>query len=778
MKIIKLTVFLIYSLVFVSFISLIIIYFNIKNDLPRLPSSLINANLQLPVEIYSSNGKLIKSFGNRMIVKLDNISPFFIRAILAAEDSRFYDHKGIDVYSILRSIIKNLKNRRIVQGGSTITQQLSKNLFFSFKKNWNRKFKEILIALQIEAMFSKQEILEAYCNQIYFGQGNYGVEEASNFYFGKESKNLKINEAAMLAGIVSMPEKANPVSNFVLAQKKKNAVLKRMEKVGLISYRQRITAERNIVNLKKHNNSNSINQYFIDYVLNKLKKKYGPEFVYFGGIKVFTTINTNYQKIANNKVNLHLKFLDKNISEQNGKKIQIALVSLDNQDGAIRVMIGGRNYKNSNFNRAISNKRLPGSAFKPFIYMSAMENLGFNPGTVVLDEPVSIYIKGSGLWKPKNYNEKYFGPITLKYALAKSLNSVAAKLVFLLKPKTVIETARKFGIKSPLGNNLSLALGSSGVSPLEIASAYSVIANSGNYYQPYAIKRVEDFTGNTIFKYLPLAERRFSETSIYPLLDMMKGVMDNGSGRVVRKIGFKNPAGGKTGTTNNSNDGWFVGFNKEYSTAIWGGYDHNKIMLGPNGKGLTGSQIAGPIWASFYKKIMKGKTSNDFNIPRGIKFVRVNRYSGLLDDKENPDTFKVAINQDIVLPGLSNKKKKGSKLFQQKYQDGNREESETVLNVVSSNESKESLESKVWFLLNLDTASLGNIDVIPTSWLLKLLLDTKNIGLKVPGLKEGRDKVISIIKNREKIIDSDYLNLKLIKNSLTSDEFKKQLKLN
>ena len=762
MKIFKLTIFLFFSLILFGIVSISIMYFNVKDELPKLPSSLLNANFQLPVEIYSSNGELIKLIGNRMVIKFSAISPYFIQAIIASEDSRFYDHKGIDVFSILRSVIKNLMNRKIVQGGSTITQQLSKNMFFSFKRKWKRKFKEMLIAFQIETMFSKEEILEAYCNQIYFGHGKYGVEEASQFYFGKESKFLNINESAMLAGFVSMPVKANPLRNFNLAQKKKVAVLIRMQKVGLISYQQRVDAERNVIKLKTQKNINLINQYFIDYVIKNIEKKYGPELIYFGGIRVFTTINTKHQKIATNKVDLHLKFLDKKILKQNGEKIQIALLALDNLDGADRVMVGGRNYKNSSFNRAISNKRLPGSAFKPFIYMSAMENLGFNPGTVVVDEPISIEIKGSGFWQPKNYNEKYYGPITLKYALAKSLNSVAAKLIFLLKPKRVIETARKFGIQSPLGKNLSLALGSSGVSPLEMASAYSVIANSGQYLEPYVIKKIEDYQGRTIFRHIPLAKRRFSVKSIYPLLDMMKGVIDYGSGRVVRKIGFNGPAGGKTGTTNNYNDGWFVGFNKKYSTAVWGGYDHNQVMLGPNGKGLTGSQIAGPIWASFYKTIMQGKNDIDFEVPNKIKFVRVNRYSGLLENKKNQDNFQIAVNQDILIPKFNNKKINVPTLIQKDNPEGFKNDNGFVFNDVGLYESKESLEGKIWFLLNLNTATLGGLDIIPSDWLIKLLNDTKNIGSQVPGVKEGREKVLSIINKRKNIKGSNSLILKPI----------------
>ncbi len=626
------------------------LYIDLKDDLPQLPDSLEKINLSLPTEIYSSQGNVIKVLGQRHPVTLSEISPRFTEAMIATEDSRFYSHSGVDHIGLTRAILRNIRNMRISQGGSTITQQLSKNLFFSFERRWVRKIKELMVALQIEATFSKEEILEAYCNQVYFGSGAYGVEDASLVYFGKRAKDLTLLQAAMLAGLPNSPNSANPFNNFERAMKRTRTVLNRMVSSNFIGSLQMEEALETDLELVPHRIQSNPNQYFIQHVIFNLEKEYGKEFVHFGGLKIFTTIDTSLQKFAQQAVNTHMKSLDKRMgSREDEETLQAAVVALENKTGAVRVLLGGRDYSKSQFNRAVSNNRMAGSSFKPIVYLTAMENLGISPATVVKDEPVILEISPGETWEPKNFNDKYFGNLILKQALMKSLNVVSAKLVSDLTPERVIKTARQMGITSPLGENLSLALGATGVSPLEMAGAYSVIANLGILNEPYLIDRIEDFRGNTLYEHFYFGVQRFSQKSIYPLLDMMRGVVDEGTGRVVRRMGFQHPAGGKTGTTNDYKDAWFDGFTKDLSASVWVGYDSNISMVDRNGRGLTGGGASAPIWAYFMKKALSGKSLVNFPVPEGIRFVEVDSETGYIANISTEKTMEVAVKNDVVL---------------------------------------------------------------------------------------------------------------------------------
>jgi penicillin-binding protein 1A len=626
------------------------LYIDLKDDLPQLPDSLEKINLSLPTEIYSSQGNVIKVLGQRHPVSLNEISPRFTEAMIATEDSRFYSHGGVDHIGLTRAMLRNIRNMRISQGGSTITQQLSKNLFFSFERRWVRKIKELMVALQIEATFSKEEILEAYCNQVYFGSGAYGVEDASLVYFGKRAKDLTLLQAAMLAGLPNSPNSANPFNNFERAMKRTRTVLNRMVSSKFIGSLQLQEALETDLELAPHRIQSNPNQYFIQHVISKLEKEYGKEFVHFGGLKIFTTIDTHLQKFAQQAVTTHMKSLDKRMgTREDGETLQAAVVSLENKTGAVRVLLGGRDYSHSQFNRAVSNNRMAGSSFKPIVYLTAMENLGISPATVMRDEPVVLQISPGKTWEPKNFNDEYFGDLILKRALMKSLNVISAKLVNDLTPERVIKTARQIGITSPLGENLSLALGATGVSPLEMAGAYSVIANLGILNEPYLIDRIEDFRGNTLYEHFYFGVQRFSQKSIYPLLDMMRGVVEEGTGRVVRRMGFKHPAGGKTGTTNDYKDAWFDGFTKDLSVAVWVGYDSNISMVDRNGRGLTGGGASAPIWTYFMKKALSGKSLVNFPVPEGIQFVEVDSKTGYLSNINTEKTMKVAVKNDVVL---------------------------------------------------------------------------------------------------------------------------------
>lgn len=644
-------VFGIYVLILVGFFAVVGIYQMVKDQLPQLPDSLDKIALSLPTEVYSADGEVMKVLGERHPISLKDVSPYFTKAIVATEDSRFWNHHGIDHIGLIRATIANVKAGRVVQGGSTITQQLSKNLFFAFDRVWIRKFKELLIAFQMESAFSKNEILEAYCNQVYFGGGAYGVEEASLQYFGKRARDLTLLQAALLAGLPNSPNYRNPYNSLDRAMERANYVLKRLVELRFITQSEMNAALNNPLELVPPKQETNPNLYFVNFVLEKLEKKYGKDFVHFGGLKIFTTLDSRFQKFAQRSVETHLTALEKHLKpELDGiQPLQAALVSIENKTGAVRAMLGGRKYSQSQFNRAVSNMRMPGSSFKPFVYFTAMEHLGLNPASVVVDEAVTIPVPGSKPWQPKNFNDSYDGPIVLKKALMRSLNVVSAKLIHQVTPQRVIQTAKQFGITSPLGPHLSLALGTSGIAPLEMASAYSVIANLGVVNEPYLIQRVEDYRGNPLYEHFYHGVQKFSQKAIYPLLDMMTGVVEQGTGTVVRRMGFKHPAGGKTGTTNDFKDAWFNGFTKDLSTSVWVGKDNNLPMLDKNDKGMTGASAAAPIWTYFMQKALKNKSRVKFPVPDGIRFARVEATTGYLATANSPNSLEVAVKLETPL---------------------------------------------------------------------------------------------------------------------------------
>ena len=761
----KYTVTFVFISGFIVISGLGVTYFQIKDELPRIPKNLRYLNHQPPTEIYSRDGKVLKTLGDRGYMTLDLISPNFQKAIIAVEDSTFYEHHGLDLLAILRAFYKNTVKGKAAEGGSTITQQLAKNLFFSFEKSYERKLKELLMAFQIESTFSKPEILEAYANQIYFGKGAYGVNKASQIYFGKNPSELNLLQSAVLAAIPKSPNKINPINNKEASIHRASYVLQRMVDEGYISETDRSEALKSELNLRATNTKQNPDSYFVDYVLNEMEEMYEKEFIHFGGLKIFTTLDSNMQKAAHDAAKHHVKFLESRMIKEEGQEnLEVAVVTVDNQSGAIRVLLGGLDYSKSQFNRAVSNNRMPGSSFKPFVYMSAFENLGYHPGTVIVDEPISLDIPGTTLWEPNNFNDKFKGPVILKEALAKSLNVISAKLMYELSPKRVIKTARKFGIKSPLKNNYSLALGSSGVSALELASAYSVIANLGTYKEPFLVFRVEDYGGNTLYDHFIEKSQRFSEKEIYPLLDMMKGVVENGSGRVVRRVGFDHPAGGKTGTTNDFRDSWFTGFTKNYSTSVWVGFDDNSPLIGPNGRGLTGAHAAAPIWGRYMKKIHKNIKKKEFELPDDVRYEQVNYHNGFFSPKKSKDTMRVALHSGVVLPlkpaGIVAENMKSVKLAQtaqpkklkiqiksKKNINAPKRQIPVVASIPKFTPNQENLDTQVWYMLNLKKASLGQSQRVPTGLLVNFLHNTKELA------GEGKHR---IKRARENAIDHLY----------------------
>lgn len=634
-----------------SAVAVAILLFSRVADLPKVPVPLRRI-IEIPqTEILAANGTPILQIGGRQYVTVDQISLSFIQAILAIEDHRFWDHHGVNKIRMLKAIWITLFTDAHPQGASTITQQLTKNLFFSFEKTLTRKFRELLVSLQIEAQFSKEEILEAYLNQIYFGPVAQGVETASRVLFGKPAAQLNLAEAAMLAGLPKSPSRYNPLRHLERAKARQRVVLDRMAAVGYISRKEADAAFETPLEFNQRTSGAHPGGYFVDWVLKTLEERYGAQVVYHGGLKVTTTLDPQLQYLAQAALQNGLEDLDKQmglqpVSPSDGiKPPQGAIVAVQVNSGAVKAMVGGRDYGETEFNRAVENNRLPGSGFKPMLYYTAFDKLGLTPASVVIDQPVRIPVEGSPDWAPQNFQRDYQGPVILKKAFAHSINTVAAQLVAQIGPQAVIDTAERCGIQSPLAPVYSVALGTSGVSPLEMASAFATFASGGVHYQPFGIWRVEDPYGQVLEEHLISGTKALDAQIAYQVVDMMQGVIEQGSGRIIRQLGFSKTAAGKTGTTNNYNDAWFTGFTPTLSTSVWVGFDQPTVMRDAHGAGITGGRGAAPIWARFMIKATEGEPARPFVQPSGIRLYTCDPTSGRPVDQGDPNAVSVAIRE-------------------------------------------------------------------------------------------------------------------------------------
>ncbi|MEK6194261.1 MAG: transglycosylase domain-containing protein, partial [Deltaproteobacteria bacterium] len=445
--------------------------FYLVKDLPRVPEPLSRIIETEPTEIFAATGERIMLMGGREAIPLSRVSSHFIRAILATEDHRFPDHHGVDKLRTLKAMAITLFVPGKIQGASTITQQLSKNLFFSFRRSYLRKLQELMVSLQIESQYSKDDILEAYVNQIPFGVGAYGIENAAQTFFGKPASELNLEESALLAGLPKSPTRYNPYLHFDRAKQRQRVVLLRMATVNFISQQDANIASQAELQLKPLPSRARTGSYDLDTVIKRLEKRYGAEVVFHGGLKVTTTLDPQMQAWAAQSVQAGLQKLDRDMGlsdefesyDLDAEQLpQGALVAIQANSGAVKALVGGRNYSQSEYNRAVQNNRLPGSGFKPFLYYTAFEKLDLHPATVFIDEPITIFPVGAPKWTPKNFSRDYSGPMILKKAFLDSINTIAAQLVKQTGPEDVIATTRRFGIKSPLSPVYSVALGTSG----------------------------------------------------------------------------------------------------------------------------------------------------------------------------------------------------------------------------------------------------------------------------------------------------------------------------
>lgn len=632
-----------------------VLLFNTVGELPRLPEPLRRIIETPPTEIFAANGQRVLQIGGREYVPLNQISQSFVNAILATEDHRFWQHQGINKLRTIKALWITLFEKGRVQGASTITQQLAKNLFFSFEQTYTRKFRELMVALQIESQFSKQEILEAYLNQINISPNAQGVGAAARLFFGKPAWQLSLAESALLAGLPKSPTRYNPLRYFERAKARQRVVLGRMTAAGFITPEMASEAEAETLVFQKRNRDGRAAGYFVDWVLKTLEERYGPQVVYHGGLKVTTSLDLELQMLAERNLRSGLADLDalmgmtpaQEDSADTDLRPQGALVAVQVNSGAVKALVGGRSYVETEFNRAVESNRLPGSAFKPFVYYKAFEQLGLSPASVVIDQPVHIPVAGAPNWAPKNFERDYQGPVILKQAFTKSINTVAAQLVAQIGPDPVIETARQCGIQSPLKSVYSIALGTSGVSPLEMASSYATFASGGVYYPPFAIWRVEDAYGQVLEEHIISGAKVLDPLVAYQVVDMMQGVLDQGTGRVIRKLGFEKPAAGKTGTTNGYKDAWFNGFTTTLSTSVWVGFDRETGLKDAHRVGITGGRGAAPIWAQFMKKATEGDPARPFIQPAGIIFQYCDAATGELTDAMSDSATRVALRRPL-----------------------------------------------------------------------------------------------------------------------------------
>ena len=735
----KFSIYFLLALIFLGACISAVFWYIWSSNLPYI-GTLKEYRPPIITEIFSDDGEVVGRFWDekRIVIPLEKVPPHLIQAFVAAEDARFFEHDGIDFSGIIRALSKNLAAGRIEQGGSTITQQVTKSLLLkNTKRTYRRKAREALLSIQIEKKFSKNRILFLYLNQIYLGQGAYGVEAAARTYFGKSAINLELAESAMLAGLPQAPARYSPVSHFDRARARQKYVLERMHKEGYINAEQLIDAMEFRLNIgKKEENTFAKAPYFVEHVRRYILKKYGRNLLYRGGLKVHTTLDFKMQIAAGTALRKGLLELDKregykgplthlapekrldfrikaikkfteappeadsvveglveivddekkevlvsvgekigrlplsemkwarkpnleiayysagvvNPSEvvekgdvvlvrllKNGEQpfswtlsleqtpmIQGALFSMVPGTGEVKAMLGGRNFAVSQFNRAIQSRRQPGSAFKPLIYAAALDR-GINPSTIFMDAPyISSKNSDEDAWKPKNYKGKFFGPTLLRTGLAKSRNIITIKILKKIGVKYAIRYAKKIGIESNLTPDLSLALGSSGVSVMELTRSYAVFANGGILLTPLFIKRVEDQNGRILEEKQTDGGKVISKETAYVMTDLLKAVIQEGTGWRIKAL--KRPAAGKTGTTNNLRDAWFVGYTPDLVTGVWVGYDDLKSM----GKGETGSRAASPIWLYFMSDVLKGMPVVDFQAPPGVVFAKIEEKSGLL----------------------------------------------------------------------------------------------------------------------------------------------------
>lgn len=580
--------------------------------------------------------------GSRQVrewVPYSRIPPAVITAVLAVEDRRFFSHYGVDPVAIGRALWANLMRGGVVQGGSTITQQLAKNLFYSPQRTMERKLREVVAAFVMEWKYRKEEILESYLNEIYLGQAGsvsiYGIGEAAHRYFAKPLEALSIEEIALVAGLIKGPNTYSPTKNLEHATLRRNVVLRRLRDEGLLTEDAWKEAVNRPVRVSLPEDVVTDAPYFVDYLLRQVEAGTGmgiPE-----GARIYSTLDPFMQQLATESLHKGLAKLEQQYPalREGESPLQGAVVVLEARTGQLRAMVGGREYRASQFNRAAQAHRQAGSLFKPFVYLAAFEaarsegSTGVTPATMLADEPVS-FESGSGPWSPQNYDRQFRGPVTVRAALEQSLNVPAVRTAHRLGIGSINRLLRGFGIQGALPDNLSIALGSASVSLLEITSAYGGLANGGVVVKPVALTNLVRESGDTLWSPLLDRHQAVSAQGAYLATSLLKGVLDRGTGAKARVWGLRGPVAGKTGTTDGYRDAWFVGYTPELVIGVWVGFDDERAIR------LTGSQAALPIWVDVARRLIPAD-SQDFAVPSGIVSRTIDPRTGQLATAQCPE---------------------------------------------------------------------------------------------------------------------------------------------
>ena len=583
-------------------------------------------------KVFDDNDEPVTEFHveRRIFTPLAQIPRALKDAIIATEDARFYSHYGVDPVGVARAIYQNFRHGRIVEGGSTITQQLAKVLFLTPDKSLDRKLKEAVLAVELERRYPKDRLLEMYLNQIYFGHGAFGVEAAARTYFGKPVGELTLAECALLAGLPKAPSTYSPFDRAEAAKRRRGTVLARMVEVGTLKGEEARRAGAAELRLVPPERRRTTGQYYLEYVQQLLEQEFGADLVFKGGLQVYTTLSPTMQLRAEQTLREGLRALETRRAKAAEKagaapvtdRPEGALLALDPHTGYIRAMVGGYDFFKSEFNRAVQARRQPGSAFKPFVYIAALES-GLTPASVVDDSPVEYAVGPKGKpWKPDNYDRKFRGPITFQQALEDSVNVAAVKVQERVGIRRTLDVARRLGVESPLSENLSIALGSSDLTLLELTSAYGALPNQGTWMRPTAIRYVLDAQGKLLEENVPEGKPALSPELAYVITHMLKGTVERGTGVAAKALG--RPVAAKTGTTNDYSNAWFVGFTPQLVTGVWVAYDRPKSL----GRDETGSRVAVPIWTAFMASALEGTPVQDFPVPEGVVLVPVDLHPG------------------------------------------------------------------------------------------------------------------------------------------------------
>jgi len=600
-------------------------------------SSLKNYNPQVTTQVLDVRKNVIAEFftQRRFVKPLRLIPKRLIHAFISAEDSRFYEHKGFDIKSIIRAFIKNLIAGRIVQGASTITQQTARSFLTTRHKTYLRKIQELILACQLEQTFSKEHILYLYLNQIYLGYGAYGVEAASQNYFGKSINQLSIAECAALAGLPQAPARYAPDNNFKAFKARQKYVLTRLYNEGYITDEEAREAFDQRLNILPRRNRFAENApYFSEYIRIELEKEFGDSIIYNDGLTVFTTIDMHMQRAAQKAIEKGLRAIEKRQKYSKGQPpLQGALICMDIQKGHIKAMVGGRNFSKSRFNRAIQAIRQPGSAFKPIIFCAALDS-DFTAASIIIDSPIVMKDQENDfVWKPHNYEKVFYGPTTLRRALALSRNVVTIKLLQKVGVNTVIDYAKKLGITTPIQRDLSIALGSSGVSLIELVRAYSVFASGGYLVDPVFVTKIESKSKGIIKNTLPQEKKQVLDTATaYCMTHLLQAVVQQGTAKQLKSL--KHPIAAKTGSTNNLYDAWLIGYTPKYITGVWVGFDQPQSI----GEKETGARSALPIWKTFMQEVLESQQMQKFTIPPGVTFFKIDSDTGTLPTPKTRNT--------------------------------------------------------------------------------------------------------------------------------------------